>query len=137
MGYFFNLNEGIVIKHEKNLNLVTYLKIMQKKKKHITLPYGGNNVFFEINDLKKYFIKEKISFLIIGSSHVSLKNHKKKNSLDVWLRKNIVGDTAKNTCQSVNSVVDQIIATKFFTVNICICPITNRNCKALFFSKQK
>jgi carbamoylphosphate synthase small subunit len=99
----------------------------------ITLPHGGNKASFEIEDLVKYFQDKKLHFMVIGSSRVSYSKHKKKQSLDVWLRKYGAKGIAKDTCQSVNSVIKQIVSTGFFMLEIRKCPTTQRNCKALIY----
>jgi hypothetical protein len=103
----------------------------------ITLPYGGKNAYFDIQELVKYIKEKQLSYIIIGSSHLSYAHHKKKHSLDVCLRKYATKGTAKDTCQSVNSVIKQILSTGLFELSICKCPKTNRNCKALIYIKSK
>jgi hypothetical protein len=99
----------------------------------ITLPHGGKNAYFEIEELIKYFKYKQLTFIIIGSSHLTFKEHKKKHSLDVWLRKYGAKGIAKDTCQSVNSVIKQIMASGFFELEIRKCPTTQRNCKTLIY----
>lgn len=98
----------------------------------ITLPYA-NNAKFNINDLINHFRTKQINYMIIGSTQVTLQNHRKPDSLDVWLRNHPKVISHKDTCQSVNNVISQIIKHKSFSLGLRKCPKTNRICKALVF----
>lgn len=102
----------------------------------IKLPYANNTVI-PIVDLIEYFQKTKLNYLIIGSTQVTLQNHRKPDSLDVWLRnhKNVIN--YKDTCQSVNNVISQLIKYKSFSLGLRKCPKTNRMCKALVFCNNQ
>lgn len=102
----------------------------------ITLPHA-NNAQININDLINHFRTKQINYMIIGSTQVTLQNHRKPHSLDVWLRthKNIIN--YKDTCQSVNNVISQIIKHESFSLGLRKCPKTNRMCKALVFCNHK
>lgn len=98
----------------------------------ITLPHA-NNTIISIQDLVDYFQKNKFNYLIVGSTQVSLTNHPKPNSLDVWLRTHPNVMNYRDTCQSVNNVISQIIKHESFSLGLRKCQKTNRMCKALVF----
>jgi hypothetical protein len=100
----------------------------------ITLPYA-NNTQFTVTDLINYFKSERITYMIIGATHVTMENHPKPKSLDVWIRnhKNIHTHKDKDTCQAVNKVINQLITHKSFSLGLRKCPKSNRMCKALVF----
>ena len=102
----------------------------------ITLPYA-NNAQFKINDLINHFRTQRIKYMIIGSTQVTLQNHHKPDSLDVWLRTHPNVINYKNTCQSVNNVISQIIKHESFSLGLRKCPKSNRMCKALVFCDNK
>lgn len=98
----------------------------------ITLPYA-NNAKFAVEDLVNHFNTEKITFMIIGATHVALNVHPKQKSLDVWLRKhkNVTGH--EDTCQAVKEVITQLIKHSQFSRAIRINPNSGKMCKALVF----
>ncbi len=98
----------------------------------IILPYA-NNAIIPIADLIQYFHSNRLNYLIIGSTQVTLQNHPKPNSLDVWLRKHPNVINYSDTCQSVNKVITQIIKHQSFSQGLRKCPKSNRMCKALVF----
>lgn len=98
----------------------------------IILPYA-NNAHFKVEDLVNYFRKQKINYLIIGATHVTLENHPNLNSLDVWIRNHENVINHKNVCQAVNEVVKQLIKHEQFSRAIRRNPDSGRMCKALVF----
>ena len=98
----------------------------------ITLHYA-NHAIIPIVDLIQYFHNNRLNYLIIGSTQVTLQNHPKPNSLDVWLRKHPDIFHHRDTCQSVNKVITQIIKHQSFSQGLRKCPISNRFCKALVY----
>ncbi|WP_297513819.1 hypothetical protein [Flavobacterium sp.] len=98
----------------------------------IILPHA-NNTTIPIQDLIHYFQLNKLNYLIIGSNKVTLTNHRKPNSLDVWLRTHPKIVNHKDTCQSVNKVITQIIKHQSFSQGLRKCPKSKRICKALVF----
>jgi hypothetical protein len=102
----------------------------------IILPYAEHTVI-PIMELIQYFQDNKLNYIIIGSTKVTLQNHPKPNSLDVWLRTlpNVI--RYKDTCQSVNNVVSQLIKHESFSLGLRKCPKSNRMCKALVFCDNK
>ena len=46
----------------------------------VTLPYF-NNAKFKVEDIVKHFNNEKINFIIVGSTQVTLENHPNQNRL--------------------------------------------------------
>lgn len=105
--------------------------------KEITLPHGGIAAKFLVNELINHFINEKINYLIIGATHLTLEMHPKPKSLDVWFRKhNSVKKGHKNTCQAVGLVITKLIKLEQFSNGIRRCPTSNRMCKALIFDNS-
>jgi hypothetical protein len=98
----------------------------------IKLPYA-NNLIIPITDLIEYYQNNKLNYLIIGSTQVTLQNHPKPDSFDVWIRTHPSVVKYKDTCQSVDNVISQIIKHKSFSLGLRKCPKTNRICKALVF----
>jgi hypothetical protein len=98
----------------------------------ITLPYA-NNAIIPIQDLISHFRENNLNYMIIGSKQVTLTNHPKPNSLDVWLRTHPNVINYKDTCQSVNKVITQIIKHQSFSQGLRKCPTSKRICKALGF----
>lgn len=105
--------------------------------KKIFLPHGGNNSAFYLYELVDYFKNNKLPFMIIGNTHVSLKKHKKKDSFDMWLRNHSsLKSNAKNTCQAVNSVINNVISSGLFNIEKHVCPITRKKCRALVYVRN-
>lgn len=102
----------------------------------IELPYGGQKGAFTVAELISYFRNENIDYIIIGANHVTLSNHPKPKSLDVWLRKhkNVIGH--EDTCQAINKVIDDILEYEQFSIGKGKCPTSNRICKALIFNEK-
>ena len=68
---------------------------------------------------------------------MTLENHPKPKSLDVWLRNNeSVSPSYKNTCQAVGSVITKLISHDQFSLGIRKCPTSNKICKALIFDSS-
>lgn len=102
----------------------------------IILPHA-NNATIPIQDLIAHFRDNNLTFMIIGSTQVVLKEHPKPKSLDVWIRKNHCPTGYENTCQSVNNVINQLIKHESFSLGLRKCPKSNRTCKALVFCDKK
>ena len=102
----------------------------------IELPYGGKKATFTVEELISRFRIENLNYIIIGARHVTLSNHPKPNSLDVWLRKheNVTGH--EDTCQAVGSVITKLISLDQFSAGNRKCPTSNKICKALIFSAK-
>lgn len=98
----------------------------------ITLPHA-NNATIPIADLIAHFRKNNLSYMIIGSTQVTLQNHPKPNSLDVWFRNHKKAKKYSDTCQSVTKVITQIIKHQSFSQGLRKCPKSKRLCKALVF----
>ena len=105
-------------------------------KTKISLPFGGLKAKFDVEELINYYKSQNVDYLIIGAIHVTLVNHKKQHSLDVWLRSHhSVNYNYKNTCQATSEVINQLIKLKQFSIVKRKCPTTNRMCESLIFSK--
>ncbi len=102
----------------------------------IILPHA-NNAKFKVEDLVSHFNNEKINYLIVGATQVTLENHPKSKSLDVWIRKNHCPQGYENTCQAVSKVITQLIKLNQFSLGLRKCPKSNRMCKALVFCDNK
>ncbi|MBU3680434.1 MAG: hypothetical protein FGM16_00675 [Flavobacterium sp.] len=100
--------------------------------KQVILPYA-NNTKIPVEDLITHFRENNLKYMIVGSKQVTLQNHPKPNSLDVWLRKHSNVINYKDTCQSVTKVITQIIKHQSFSQGLRKCPSSNRMCKALVF----
>lgn len=113
---------------------IVFYDIYEKLKveQYITLPYA-DNAQFAVEDLVNYFRTQELSYMIIGASQVTLANHPKPESLDVWIRKHENVSAYANTCQAVNNVVNQLTKHEAFALGIRNCPTSNRMCKALVF----
>ena len=96
----------------------------------IRLPHGGRNAQFDEQELVHHLRTGLRDYIIQGQKNCRLENHKKKQSLDYWLRSNF----AKNpdTKQAVNDVVDDLVATGLFEVDKKLqCPDSGYKCKGL------
>jgi len=99
----------------------------------IDLPYGGAQ--FNEHDLVDYIrgFTPPRDYIIIGKQKDVLARHRKKTSLDYWLRRR---SRHPDTLQAVDSVIDALIATKLFVVeNDLFCPESHRFCKGLRLCK--
>ena len=103
-----------------------------KTMEEITLPYA-NNTTIPVQDLITHFRENDLNYMIIGSTQVTLINHRKPNSLDVWLRKHPNVINYSDTCQSVNKVITQITKHQSFSQGLRKCLTSNRFCKALVY----
>ena len=102
----------------------------------IILPHA-NNATIPIQDLIAHFKENDLKYIIIGATHVALRNHPNPNSLDVWIRKNHCPQGYENTCQAVSKVITQLIKYESFSIGLRKCPKSNRMCKALVFCEKE
>lgn len=100
----------------------------------IKLIHAGNGVVFNSEELISLFEKEKADYITIGATHVTLSNHPKPKSLDVWLRnhKNVPMQH-KDTCQAVATVISQLISLDTFSLAIRKCKTSGKMCKVLIY----
>lgn len=98
----------------------------------IILPHA-KNATITIQDLIAHFRENNLKYMIIGATHVALQNHPNPSSLDVWFRKHPAIFHHRDTCQSVNKVITQIIKHQSFSQGLRKCPTSNRFCKALVY----
>lgn len=75
----------------------------------------------EASDSKNYMVQ--------GQRVVTLGNHPKKNSFDVWLRKRF--PKKQDTKLADNYVIDALLKTGKFTATNDICPDSGRLCKSI------
>lgn len=69
------------------------------------------------------------NYMVQGQRVVTLGNHPKKNSFDVWLRKRF--PKRQDTKLADNYVIDALLKTGKFTVTNDICPDSGRLCKSI------
>ncbi len=95
----------------------------------IALPYGDAQ--FNAHDLVDYIrsFTPPRDYIIIGKQKDALVRHRKKTSLDYWLRRR---SRRPDTMQAVDSVVYALVATKLFVLESdLLCPESHRHCKGL------
>ncbi len=94
----------------------------------IALPHGGNQ--FNEHDLVDYIrsFKPQRDYIIIGKERTVLARHRKKMSLDYWLRQR---SPYEDTMQAVDSIVDALVTTGLFVRDKRPCPESRRDCNAL------
>jgi hypothetical protein len=103
----------------------------------IELPYGGQKAKFAVEELINHFRNENVNYIIIGARQVTLGNHPKPESFDVWLRNHeSVSPSYKNTCQAVGAVITKLINLDQFSIGNRKCPTSNRMSKALIFCEK-
>lgn len=69
------------------------------------------------------------TYMIQGQRVVTLGNHPKKNSFDVWLRKRF--SKKRDTKLADNYVIDALLQTGKFIITKEECPDSGRQCKAI------
>jgi hypothetical protein len=102
----------------------------------IILPHA-KNATIPIQNLINHFRNNNLKYIIIGSTKATLQKHPKPNSLDVWIRTHPSVLKYKDTCQSVNNVISQLIKHESFSLGLRKCPKSKRMCKALVFCDNK
>ena len=101
----------------------------------IKLKHAGIGAVFNSDDLVRLFEKEKVGYITIGATHITLLNHPKAKSLDVWLRKHKnVPMQHKDTCQAVAAVISQLISLENFSLAIRKCSTSGKMCKVLLYN---
>ncbi|KHA80266.1 hypothetical protein NC77_02380 [Janthinobacterium lividum] len=93
----------------------------------IELHYPG--LAFDEQELIDTIKASKRTYMVQGQRVVTLGNHPKKNSFDVWLRKRF--PKKQNTKLADNYVIDALLKTGKFTATNDICPDSGRLCKAI------
>lgn len=94
----------------------------------IDLPYPPPTVPFRVGNLVEHVRTLPGRQILIGSQIVTYNNHTKKYSLDCWLRRLLQNS---DTCRSVDSVVNAIVATGLFERVKIVDPLTHGTCKGL------
>ena len=103
----------------------------------IILKHAGIGAVFNSDDLISLFEKEKVDYITIGAAHVTLLNHPKPKSLDVWIRNHeSVSMNHKDTCQAVAVVISQLISLNNFSLAIRKCRTSGKMCKVLLYHKK-
>lgn len=104
----------------------------------IKLKHAGQGVVFNSEELISLFENEKADYITIGATHVTLSNHPKPKSLDVWIRNHeSVSMNHKDTCQAVTAVISQLISLKNFSLAIRKCRTSGEMCKVLLYQIKK
>ena len=96
----------------------------------INLPHGGQDSYFDANDLVSYIRDSLRGYIIQGQQNRSLGEHTKPRSLDYWLRVKYAEN--KDIKQAVNSVIKTLAKTgKFEVAKNLQCPDTGNLCKGI------
>jgi hypothetical protein len=95
----------------------------------IELPHGGPEARLYVDDLIRHIRESGRDYIIQGQTNCCLADHPKPNSLDAWLRKKCTSRSDRK--QAVNSVVDQLVATRLFKVERLRCPDSGTFCKGI------
>lgn len=101
----------------------------------VDLPYGGGARINEL-DLVDFIRASRPprNYIIGGGSKVALAKHRKKHSLDYWLRQR---SRYPDTMQAVPSVTDALVATGLFVAeDKLLCPDSDKYCKGLRLSEM-
>jgi hypothetical protein len=77
----------------------------------IELPYGGSGARLFVDDLIQHIRESGRDYIIQGQTDCTVDKHPKPNSLDAWLGRKWT--VRSDTKQAVNSLVDQLIQTRF------------------------
>jgi thiamine monophosphate synthase len=77
----------------------------------IELPYGGSGARLFVDDLIQHIRESGRDYIIQGQTDCSVDKQPKPNSLDAWLGRTCT--VRSDTKQAVNSLVDQLIQTRF------------------------
>lgn len=93
----------------------------------IVLQYPG--LAFDEQELIDTIKASGRSYMVQGQRVVTLGNHPKKNSFDVWLRKRF--SKKRDTKLADNYVIDALLKTGKFIITKEECPDSGRLCKAL------
>lgn len=103
----------------------------------IILKHAGTGAVFNSDDLISLFEKEKVDYITTGATHVTIPNHPKPKSLDVWIRNHeSVSMNYKDTCQAVAAVISQLISLNNFSLAIRKCRTSGKMCKVLLYHKK-
>jgi hypothetical protein len=110
---------------------------LENENMEIILKYASKGAGFNSDYLVSLFINEKLDYITIGATHVSLLNHPKPKSLDVWIR-NLESVTMnhKDTCQAVATVINQLISLENFSLAIRKCRTSGKMCKVLLYHNK-
>lgn len=129
-----NIVSNDILKLEYLISEISEFKIFMMK---IKLKHAGNGAVFNSEELISLFKKDKADYITIGATHVTLSNHPKPKSLDVWIRNHeSVPMNHKDTCQAVAAVISQLIRLDTFSLAIRKCRTSGKMCKVLILCNK-
>lgn len=95
----------------------------------ITLPHGGPNAAFPVEELIRRIRASGRVYVIQGQQHVRFAEHTKPNSLDYWLRQNYT--TRRDTAQATRQVVADLVRSGLFCQGHFVCPDSGHRSKGI------
>ncbi len=99
----------------------------------VKLPEGGPSAACDVKDLVRYFQSRAMTYIVIGAQKDILAKHKKRYSLDYWLRVNCT--ERSDTMQATTEMVDLLVGTGLFCRDDEVLdPCTGRLVKGLRLS---
>ncbi len=101
----------------------------------IRLPFGGANASFEVGRLVEYLKASGREYVIQGQAPCSFATHRKKQSLDYWLRQNFAAH--RDTKQAVTEVIEQLVETGLFEEGSFACPDSGQRRKGIRLKAER
>ena len=101
----------------------------------IELPEGGSGASCNARDLVGYIERSGCNSIVIGAQQDVLAKHRKKYSLDYWLRVNCTDRS--NTMQATGELVDRLVGTGLLYRDKVIDPHTGRRVNGLRLSSAR
>lgn len=101
----------------------------------IELPEGGPGASCNVIDLVEYIKGSGRNSIVIGAQKDVLDRHKKRYSLDYWLRDNCT--ERKDTMQATHELVDRIVGTKLLYRAKVIDPHTGKSVNGLLLRSAR
>ena len=95
----------------------------------VALPEGGPGAFCNARDLVEHIESSGCNSIVIGAQTDVLANHRKKYSLDYWLRVNCT--ERKDTMQATGELVDRLVGTELLYRDNVIDPHTGNRVNGL------
>ena len=78
----------------------------------VELPEGGPGSVCDAKDLVRHIQCQGSTYIVIGAQKDALARHKKRHSLDYWLRANCT--ERSDTMQATTEMVDRLVGTGLF-----------------------